>query len=115
MAQLLHHPWPGNVRELKNVVNRSVLLARGPLLGPSDLQFEALGQTTTLSPPPLPPESVLSPADRAERERIATVLDQCAGNQTRAAKVLGISRRKLINQLDKLGFVRPRRPIGSED
>src|SRR6185436_8286803 len=40
LAQLGAYPWPGNVRELKNAVERAVLLAEGPVLGPED--FSAL-------------------------------------------------------------------------
>lgn len=50
--------------------------------------------------------------DHAERERIAEALDQCGGNQTRAAKLLGISRRTLINRLDAFGMPRPRKRTG---
>jgi DNA-binding NtrC family response regulator len=54
------------------------------------------------------PSSRKDPA-QAERQRIARVLDQCGGNQTRAAKRLGISRRTLINRLESLGMPRPRK------
>jgi DNA-binding NtrC family response regulator len=50
--------------------------------------------------------------DTNERQRIARALDQCGGNQTRAAKLLGISRRTLINRLDSLGMPRPRKRTG---
>jgi DNA-binding NtrC family response regulator len=53
-----------------------------------------------------------SPQEMTERQRIARALDQCGGNQTRAAKLLGISRRTLINRLDSLGMPRPRKRTG---
>jgi DNA-binding NtrC family response regulator len=47
-----------------------------------------------------------------ERERILAALETCHGNQTQAAKLLGISRRALITKLDQYGFPRPRKPPG---
>jgi len=43
------------------------------------------------------------------RARIAQALEQCAGNQTRAAQVLGVSRRTLINHLERLNMPRPKK------
>jgi transcriptional regulator with GAF, ATPase, and Fis domain len=58
-------------------------------------------ETTQTAPPSMP-------GDR-ERERIASALAQSGGNQTEAAKLLGISRRTLSSRLDELGIVRPRK------
>ena len=44
-----------------------------------------------------------------ERQRVLDALAQCAGNQTEAAKVLGISRRTLVSRLDAYGIARPRK------
>ena len=49
------------------------------------------------------------PIDAAERQRILDALEMCAGNQTHAANVLGISRRTLVNKLDKFALPRPRK------
>lgn len=49
--------------------------------------------------------------DSSERERIVQALEQCSGNQTKAAKLLGVSRRTLINRLDTLGIARPRKSL----
>lgn len=59
---------------------------------------------------PAGPGGPAGPLDeQAERDRITEALDQCGGNQTRAAKLLGISRRTLINRLDAFGMPRPRK------
>ncbi|HEU4734213.1 MAG TPA: helix-turn-helix domain-containing protein, partial [Kofleriaceae bacterium] len=50
-----------------------------------------------------------APGQDAERRRIMEALEQCAGNQTRAAKLLGISLRTLVNRLAQHGLPRPRR------
>jgi DNA-binding NtrC family response regulator len=47
--------------------------------------------------------------DADERARILAALDRCAGNQTQAAALLGISRRTLINRLEKYAMPRPRK------
>ena len=46
-------------------------------------------------------------ASNGERSTIARVLEACAGNQTRAARVLGVSRRTLVNKLNKYKMPRP--------
>ncbi|WP_146646323.1 sigma 54-interacting transcriptional regulator [Labilithrix luteola] len=125
MSVLLGYPWPGNVRELRNVLMRSTLLAKTDTLMPDDLRFEGLGLGTTTPPPPMTvlggqnpyrtvPPPVLVSADEAERRRIAEALERSVGNQTRAAKLLGISRRTLLKRLDSLGFPRPRKRDGEE-
>jgi transcriptional regulator of acetoin/glycerol metabolism len=47
---------------------------------------------------------------RAERERIIAALEACRGNQTRAAAILGMSRRTLIHRLERYALPRPRKP-----
>ena len=47
--------------------------------------------------------------DDPERQRIIDALEECAGNQTRAAKMLGISRNTLLARLDQYGLARPRK------
>jgi len=100
---LERHPWPGNVRELRNVIQRSLLLAPGPVLRAKDLHFSESFGTSAAAPP------VARPAQAPdERQRILDALDACAWNQTRAAERLGISRRTLVDRLGKYRIQRPR-------
>jgi len=96
--------WPGNVRELRNVVERCVAMSGGGLITlkhlPSQLQNPA-GETLT--------DEVKAQQRALERQRIIEALEASGGNQTRAAKVLGISRRTLINRLDDFNLPRPRK------
>ncbi len=86
--------WPRNVQDLRIVVRRTVVGCFETRLGPSDWQFDG--------------GSVISPQD-AERERIVDALARCGGNQTKAAKLLKISRRTLVSRLDQYKIVRPRK------
>jgi DNA-binding NtrC family response regulator len=119
---LLQHDWPGNIRELRNACERAVLLATGSVIERHHLVIEeaprAPGRyrSATVPPPTSPaiqsadmPSQVRATIAELERQRILEALDRCAGNQTRAAELLGISRRTLINRLDEYGIARPRK------
>ncbi len=54
-------------------------------------------------------EKLRSQIEEIERRRIVEALERCGGNQTRAAQLLGISRRTLINRLDEYNVPRPRK------
>ncbi len=125
--RLRTHSWPGNVRELKNEMERAALLCQGPEIGPLDLSLLDLvipGQVTrsdrsagTLRPRALPSAepfdtgSNAGGSDRAgERERIVEALAKCNGNQTRAAKRLGMPRRTFVAKLGHHDIPRPRKP-----
>jgi DNA-binding NtrC family response regulator len=117
---LLAHDWPGNIRELRNACERAVLLATGSMIERQHLSIEEpkRGPARYRSPTTPPPGSMLSsdmPSQvratvaELEKQRILEALEKCAGNQTRAAELLGISRRTLINRLDEYGIARPRK------
>ena len=94
LDRLLSAPWPGNVREMRNVLERSMILARGQ---------------STISVEQLPPDlRQRSQTDRrytaqslseVERQHIERTLRHHSGNRTRAALELGISRATLINKI----------------
>jgi DNA-binding NtrC family response regulator len=113
---LRRHTWPGNIRELRHVVERAVLFSeQGHVtawaLASSGLQPEALaaagrpgaGMDTVANAMP----AAGAPAD-AERDRVATALEACGGNQSQAARLLGIARNTLIARMRKYGFQGPR-------
>jgi DNA-binding NtrC family response regulator len=120
LDKLERHPWPGNVRELKNVIERAVLLCSDAVL-PEHLALDATSPRARPSEPPserpsVPPGPPLSQemgfrdeVAALERQRIQEALERFAGNQTRAAAHLGISRRTLIKRLDAYGVSRPRK------
>ena len=117
-AALGAHSWPGNVRELRNVVERAVLLAPGALIEPDHLGLSAPSPVLAAddhrrreTPLHGVPTDGPAPAARPERDRIADALVACAGNQSRAAGLLGISRRTLVRRIALLRLPRPRRPF----
>jgi transcriptional regulator with PAS, ATPase and Fis domain len=102
LAALRRYHWPGNVRELRNAIEHAVVLAEGGSVGLEHL-----------------PDSVRKPGSQAgaatgmrsqiadmERKAITEALDAEDGNQTRAARRLGISRRALLYKLERLGLKR---------
>jgi two-component system response regulator AtoC len=104
VAALLAHDWPGNVRELRNVVERSALLCEDGVILPEHLPFRA-GEAIER-----PPASRESASD--EQRRIEEALAACGGNQSRAARMLGIARSTLVLRLDHFGITRPRKNAG---
>ena len=100
--------WPGNIRELRNVCERAVLLCPGDVIEPEHLELSPEAPEAAAPAPPRP--VALSPDAQRQREEIVDALARCAGNQSRAAKLLGISRKTLVARLDTFGLPRPRKP-----
>jgi DNA-binding NtrC family response regulator len=106
MPYLLRYHWPGNVRELENLVERLVVLARADEIRLLDLpeyirSEHPLADTINLASQP---DGVS--LDGVERELLQRALEIFAGNQTKAAKYLHISRKRLIYRMMKHGIHR---------
>jgi DNA-binding NtrC family response regulator len=103
---LQRYPWPGNVRELANAVERAVLLCRGDVLQPGDIDRQirdaAAHPRPGIVPDPAAPGAgtVNYNLDAIERLAIERALAATGGNRTRAARLLGISERTLRNKLN---------------
>ncbi len=125
IATLERQPWRGNLRELRSTVERMVIEARGVITvdnlppemraarPPSNPSLERFAPPNATVPPRAAAGSTADSLDDAmaeiERRKIQDALDQCAGNQTRAAQVLGITRRALVGRMEKYNLPRPRR------
>jgi two-component system, NtrC family, response regulator AtoC len=107
VAQLGLYPWPGNVRELKNAVERAVLLAEGPVLGPDD--FSALSAGGDVDGAVRLPAEGMS-FEKVERDLVAAALERSAFNKSRAARLLGMDRDWIRYRASKYGLDRPARP-----
>ena len=118
-AALIAYDWPGNVRQLKNVIHRASVMAPGPDIEPSDLDLPQRAAPSSpdgprgrpalaITPAGDDPEQLRALAETAERRRILEAIEACGGNQTRAAEMLGITRRMLVRRLDKFELPRPR-------
>jgi two-component system, NtrC family, response regulator AtoC len=78
-------------------------------LKPVRIPSQSFDDLSPTSPTVGPPVSLKDAVEEVERERILEALRLCAGNQTKAAQMLGISRRTLLNRLDQYGLPRPRK------
>jgi two-component system response regulator HydG len=92
---LARHTWPGNVRELLNVIERAVVVSRGPMIDSTDLTF--LGPEPETSAKGATLEDV-------EAMHIHRTLDECDWNISRAAAILGINRGTLTRHIKKHGL-----------
>ncbi|MBP7149559.1 MAG: sigma-54-dependent Fis family transcriptional regulator, partial [Acidobacteria bacterium] len=101
LAKLKAYSWPGNVRELRNAVERAVLLAEGPELGPSD--FAIAGAGAQRGGAFDLPETGLDFED-LERTLVRQALERAAYNKARAAKLLGMPRDWLRYRIEKFGL-----------
>ena len=99
---LLAYPWPGNVRELQHAIEQAVVLCESELIGTDDLPIE-------------PPEDEVQPLSlmvpgvtlaEVERYTIMRTLESVGGSPTRAAKILGISKRTVQYRMQEWGVSR---------
>jgi two-component system NtrC family response regulator len=91
--------WPGNVRELKNILERTLLLAKGEEIKPDDI-LAALKQgqaSTSLS-------LTNGTLDDMEKQMIINAIEECGGNLTRSSEKLGISRATLYRKMERHGI-----------
>ena len=110
MRLLDAYPWPGNVRELENVIYESMVMTDGRVIGGPDLPRKL---REPRDPAPAAAEDgrmtdvVQGVRAQTEKAMIERALEATAGNRTRAAKLLGISRKTLFNKMLVLGIPRP--------
>ncbi|TFG49199.1 MAG: sigma-54-dependent Fis family transcriptional regulator [Gemmatimonadales bacterium] len=102
------YPWPGNVRELSHVIERAVLWSRGDEVTVDHLGLSSPPEAPTGATPGAHQGSALPPPGQTleqwERSALEQALQECGGNQTRAAQRLGISRDTLRYRIKKFGL-----------
>jgi DNA-binding NtrC family response regulator len=90
--------WPGNVRQLRNVIERALIVTRGPLIGVADLPAELKrggGGNSAFE------IKLGASLDEVERELIQRTIEFSGGNKSRAAEILGVSVKTLYNRLER--------------
>jgi len=128
LEAMKRYSWPGNIRELRNVVERALLLASEGEIGLEHLPVQKMlrissrplrtsdekvqGASAVVSLQDMERQAILGAATSLqdmERHAILDALARCAGNQTRAAELLGIPRRTFCTRLMEYNVPRPRR------
>jgi DNA-binding NtrC family response regulator len=96
--------WPGNIRELENILERIVVLSRGPEVTLADLPLVLREPRPVLDAIrlELPPQGIS--LDAVEKELIVRALQRFGNNQTKAADYLGLTRKTLIYRMEKHGI-----------
>jgi DNA-binding NtrC family response regulator len=105
VARMRSHSWPGNVRELQNAIERALILSDGKVIGPAELGIVETRRAA--------PSSTILPAEgvklsEVERRLVIEALERCEWVQSRAAELLGISRRVMNYKVQRLGLTHPR-------
>jgi two-component system, NtrC family, response regulator AtoC len=103
-AALMRHPWPGNVRELRNAMEHAVVLADHGGISAEHLPESVRRREVALPSSPNAAGTVKDKLADLERRSIEEALGAEGGNQTRAARRLGMSRRALIYKIEKYGL-----------
>lgn len=94
LREMKAYPWPGNIRELENVIERAVIVSRGPEI-----------EITLSAPKPVAGENGgISDLKAVEKEAIDNALKRCNGNRKTAALELGISLRSLQYKIKEYGL-----------
>ncbi|HSR07017.1 MAG TPA: sigma-54 dependent transcriptional regulator [Bryobacteraceae bacterium] len=104
MERLVSYHWPGNVRELENVIERSVLLAKGPMVEADDVKIESgIGRAKpAFTTDAFLPEGMT--LDQYEQSIIREALKRANGNKSQAARLLGLTRNALRYRLTQMGI-----------
>jgi DNA-binding NtrC family response regulator len=105
LDKLMKYDFPGNVRELENIIERAVVLCRGEYITVNDLPVNVnqISEKGVLDPYNLK-DGYESKMQSFEKEMLVEALQQSGGNQSAAARILGISERHLRSRLERTGL-----------
>lgn len=103
MEAIERYSWPGNVRQLMNAIERGKIMGDGRIVRLRDLPREVIDQVVP-SQATAVPISELDDLASIERSKVVEIMQRERGNKTRAARSLGIDRRKLYRLVDKYGI-----------
>ncbi|MDY0227905.1 PAS domain S-box-containing protein [Desulfomicrobium apsheronum] len=97
MDLLLRHPWPGNVRELRSAFEYAFVACKTDMIEPRDLPTELMSEAVVCVPADVAARSL----DEIKKERLVQALREANGNQSEAARILGISRTSVWSQMKR--------------
>jgi two-component system response regulator AtoC len=103
IAALTNYDWPGNIRELENVIERMVVMSESDIISLEQVPSEVLGKVPIIEPTTLK-EKIGTISHVTEKQMIIDALNKTTQNRTKAAKLLGISRRTLQNKIKEYGI-----------
>jgi len=99
---LMDYTWPGNVRELENTIERLVVLNEKGVIHEEEIPSYIKEQTSMRGN--INNDSLIAEKERLEKERIKDALNKCNFNQSKAAKLLGITQRQIGYKIKKYGI-----------
>src|SRR5881628_1205304 len=99
LTALKEYRWPGNVRELQNVIERCVVLAEGPLVELNDLPLDVLLPEHRLKVRRAERLPLKQASEQFERQVVLRIMERVKGNQSEAARILGVHRNSLKRML----------------
>jgi len=100
LRMLMQYDWPGNVRELENTIERAMVITKGKVITPEDIEIPSLQKNS-------PAEESEKTLEAVERAHILRVLNETDWNIQRSAQILGIDRTTLYNKIKKYNLTRP--------
>lgn len=100
---LIKYDYPGNVRELENIIERAVVISRGPVISIEDLPFQQT-ECGDADGGEVEGGSLHHALETIERQMIENALKKAGANQSQAARLLGLSERMLRYKLKKYGL-----------
>jgi two-component system response regulator AtoC len=103
LEAMKRYPWPGNVRELSNAIEGAFTFGSSQMIRLDDLP-QPISGTAPAALPAAPPNPSMSSYTDAERDLIVRALEMAEWNKARAARILGISRKKLYARIAKYGL-----------
>lgn len=103
---LKNYRWPGNIRELQNIIERAVILTEGDTITPEDIgikeSFESIESEIEITEEMSLREASSIGKRIAEKKLISSVLIKTGGNKSKAAKILGVSYKTLLERIKEL-------------
>jgi DNA-binding NtrC family response regulator len=101
LEKLAGYPFPGNIRELENILERALIFCEGGLIREEDIDLHQ-GAAAPREAGTAPGGSV--PLDELEKQAICEAMAKTGGNRTRAAELLGVTRKTILNKMKRYGL-----------